>query len=165
MYYRLYPGVLLHLNFWSTPIYALWVRKDMALSHSRAFGRKMLRYNNTRQCFIKTKRLAAFLAKLAPQSVCRNAGDSKDQVHLHPTNTESRHQSRLHPCPARHPPQPVNLAEHNIRKSSICWPNIPIHIQLFPRRKLVMMMRIPSTTPILIQICWLMKVSTQSVVW
>jgi len=121
-------------------------------------------YKDTRQCFVKTKRPAAFLAKMAPQSIRRHAGDAKEQVHLHPTDAESRLQSRLHHCPARHPPQPVTLPEFNLLKSSICRPDIHIRIQLFPVRNLSMM-RIPSTIPILIQICWLMKVSTLSVVW
>jgi len=41
IYYRLHPGVLLPLNFWSTGIYAIWVRNDVALSHSCAFGRQL----------------------------------------------------------------------------------------------------------------------------
>jgi hypothetical protein len=41
MYYRLLPGVLLPLTFWSTAIYAIWVWNDVALSHSRAFGRQL----------------------------------------------------------------------------------------------------------------------------
>jgi len=38
MCYRLHPGVLLPLNFWSTAIHAIYVRDDVAISHSRAFG-------------------------------------------------------------------------------------------------------------------------------
>jgi len=39
-YHNLHPGALLHLNFWSTSIHIFWVRNDMALSHSCAFGRQ-----------------------------------------------------------------------------------------------------------------------------
>ena len=38
MYYRLHPGVVLPLNFWSTANHAIWERDDVALSHSCAFG-------------------------------------------------------------------------------------------------------------------------------
>jgi len=125
-----------------------------------------LRYNDTWQCFVGTKRPAAFLGKMAPQRIRRHAGDAKEQVHLHPLDAECALQSRLHIRPARHlpqPPQPVTLPELNILKLSICRPDIHIRIQLFPVRKFSMMMRIPSTIPIFIQICWLMKVGTLSV--
>jgi len=121
-------------------------------------------YKDTRQCFVKTKRLAAFLAKMAPQWIRRHAGDAKEQVHLHPTNTESRLQSRLHHCPSHHLPQPVTLPEFNLLKLSICLPDIRIPMQLFRVRNFSMM-RTLSTITNLIQICWLMKVSTLSVVW
>jgi len=123
-----------------------------------------LRYNDTRQCFVKTKRPAAFLAKIALQRIHRHATDAKEQVHLQPTNAESGLQSRLHHCPVRHPPQPVTLPEFNLLKLSICLPDIHIRMQVFPVRN-VLMMRIPSTILILIQICWLMKVSTLAVAW
>jgi len=126
--------------------------------------RWLLQYKDTRQCFVKTKHLAAFLAKMAPQRICRRSAGTKKLVHLHQTDAESRLQSRLHHCPARHPPQPVPLPEFNPLKSSICLPDIRIRIQLFPVRNFSMM-RIPRTIPILIQICWLMKVSSLSVVW
>ena len=57
------------------------------------------------------------------------------------------------PPPGRHPPQPVTRPERNLSKSSIRWPDIGICIQLFPTRNISMMIRIPSTIPILIQIC------------
>jgi len=41
MYYRLHPVVLLPLNFWSTAIYVIWERNDVALSHSCAFSRQL----------------------------------------------------------------------------------------------------------------------------
>ena len=41
---------------------------------------------------------------MAPQIIHRHAGDATEQVHLHPTYAESGPQSRLHHCPARHPP-------------------------------------------------------------
>jgi len=96
-----------------------------------------LRYKDTRQCFVKTKSPAAFLAKMAPQRIRRHTGDAKDQVHLDPPDAECGLQSRLHICPAchpPHPPQPVTLPELNLLGSSICWPHIRIRIQLFPVR-------------------------------
>jgi len=122
-----------------------------------------LRYQDTRQCFVITKRPAAFLGKMAPQRNCRHAGDAKEQVHLPPPDAECGLQSRLHLRPARHKPQPVTHAEPNCLKSSICRPGILIRRQLFRLRNCSKMMRIPSTIPILIQICWLMMVSTLSV--
>jgi len=127
-------------------------------------NRWRLQYKDTRQCFVKTKRPAPFHAKIAPQRIRRQAGDEKEQVHLHPTDAESGFHMRLHRCPARHPPQPVTLLKFNLLKSSICPPDIRIRRLLFPMRNFSMM-RNPSTIPILIQLCWLMKVCTLSVVW
>jgi len=127
-----------------------------------------LRYKDTCQCFVETKRPAAFLAKMAPQRIRRPGGDAKEQVHLHPPDSECRLQSRVPIRPARHPPHPpqaVTLLELNLVISSICRPDIRNRILLFPVGKFSMIMRIPSTIPILIQICWLMKVSTLSVAW
>jgi hypothetical protein len=42
MYYRLHAGGLLPLSFWLTIIHAIWVRDDVALSHSRAFRRQFM---------------------------------------------------------------------------------------------------------------------------
>jgi len=124
-----------------------------------------MRYKNTRQCFVTTKRLAASLAKMAPQRIRRHAGAAKEQVDLHQPDAESGFQSWLHLHSVRHPPQPVTLPELNLPKSWICRPDIWIRIHLFPVQNVSKMMRIPSKIPILIQICWLMKVSTLSVVW
>ena len=124
-----------------------------------------LRYKDTRQCFVKTNSLATFLAKMAPQRIRRHSGHTKEQVHLHPPDAESGHQSQLHLRQARHLPQPVTLPELNRQKSSICQPDIHIYIQLFPVKHFSMIMRIPSTIRISIQICWLMMVGTLSVVW
>jgi hypothetical protein len=41
MYYRFHLGVLLPLNFWSTAMYAIWVRNDVALSHFCAFEQQL----------------------------------------------------------------------------------------------------------------------------
>jgi len=92
------------------------------------------RYKDIRHWFVKTKCLAAFLAKMAPQGIRRHSGDTKEQVHLHPIDAESKLRSRLHHCPACHPPQLVRLPEFNHLKSSICPPDIRIRKQLFPVR-------------------------------
>jgi hypothetical protein len=84
--------------------------------------------------------------------MCRQAGDAKEQVNLHLTDAENRLQSRLCLCPACHPTQLVTILEINILKSSRCQPDILIGIQLSRVRNFFMMMRIPSTIPILIQI-------------
>jgi len=101
----------------------------------------------------QNQRPAASLAKMALQRIRRHAGHAKEHVHLHPADAESRFQSQLHLCQARHPPQPVTLPELNLLKSSMCRADIRIRIQLFPGRKISKMMRIPSTIPIFIQIC------------
>jgi len=75
-----------------------------------------LRYKDTQQCFVKTLRPAAFHAKMAPQRIRRHAGDAKEQVHLHPTDAESGLLSRLHHCPARHPPEWLTLLKFNLLK-------------------------------------------------
>jgi hypothetical protein len=103
--------------------------------------------------FRQNERSGYLLGKMAPQRIRRYVGDAKAQVHLHPTNAESGHHSRLHHCPARHSPQPVIIPEFYLPKSSICRPDICIHIQLFPGENVSIMMRILSTILILIQIC------------
>jgi len=85
-----------------------------------------LQYKDTRQCFVKSKHPAAFLANIAPLRIHRDAGDAKEQVHLHPTDAESRLPIRLHHCPACHPPQQVPPPDFNVRKSSICPQDIGI---------------------------------------
>jgi hypothetical protein len=102
---------------------------------------------------------------MAPQSLRRHGWDPKEQVHLSPREAEFGLQSRPQLHPAHHPPQLVTLLEFNCLKSSICRPDIRIRIEPFPVGIFSHMMRIPSTIPILIQICWLITVSTLSVVW
>jgi len=105
-----------------------------------------------------------------------HAGDAMVQVHLHPTDADSRLLSRLqswvHLCRKHQPPQPVTLPQHNISKSPICRPDMCIDIYLFPvlnDSTLIHLPRIASTIQILIQICCLMKehplVITLSAVW
>jgi len=42
MYYRFHPRVLLPFNFCSTAIHPIWVRDNVALSHSCTFGRQFM---------------------------------------------------------------------------------------------------------------------------
>jgi len=107
-----------------------------------------LRYKDTQECFFITKRPAAFLAKMATHRIRRHAGHPKEQVHLHPPDAESGFQSRLHLCPACHPPQQVTAPELNLLKSWIWQSDIHIPIQLFPVQNISKIMRIPSTIPI-----------------
>jgi hypothetical protein len=58
MYYRLYPGVLLPLNFWSTAIYATWVRNDVALSHSCSFALQLTACRSYPQFLVNIARLS-----------------------------------------------------------------------------------------------------------
>jgi hypothetical protein len=101
----------------------------------------MLRQNHTSGCLS---------CHMAPQRMRSHAGDAVEQVHFHPTDAERRLQCRLHFCPAPDPPQPITLPECKVLNSSICRLDIHISIQHFPVWNLSMMMRIPSTIPILI---------------
>jgi len=143
-------------------------KRRSGVSSCLGITRWRLRYKDTQQCFVTTNCPAAFHAKMAPQRIRWHAGDTKEQVHLHPPDAECGLLSRLHLRPAHHPPhppQPVTLPGLNLLKSSICQPDIRISIQLLPVGNFSKMMRIPSTIPILIQICLLMKVSTLFVAW
>ena len=122
-------------------------------------------YKDTRQCFVKTKRPAAFLAKMVRQRICRHSGHWKEQLHHRPPFAENGFHSRLHLCPARHPPLPVTLPELNLLISSISWQDIRIRIQLFRVRNFSKMISMLSRMPMMIQRCRLMKVNTLSVVW
>jgi len=112
--------------------------------------------------------------------ICRHAADAKELVYLRPTDADSRLQSQLqsqlqsrcHLYPENHWPQPVTLPVLNISKSSICRPDMFIHIHLCPVLNHLHSINLPmiaSTTHISIQICCLMKehplVSILSAVW
>ena len=127
---------------------------------------------NTRLYCVETTWPDAFLAKMALQCIPRHAGDSKEQVYLHPTNAESRLQSRRYLCPEHHPPQPETLPEFTMPKLLICRPDIRICIYIFPVLYLLLSMHLPRIArmiQILIEICLLMKeqplVSKLSAVW
>jgi len=147
-------------------------KRTSGLSSSLGITMWRLWKKNTRLCFLKTTRPDAFIAEMAPQRIRRHDGDPKDQSHLHPTNTDSRLLSWRHLCLQCHPRQLETIRELNIPKSSICRPDMCIHIHIFPVMKFSLLMHLPriaSKIPILIQICWLMKehplVSTLSAVW
>jgi len=115
---------------------------------------------------------------MAPQRIRRHAGDAQEQVHLYRNNADSRLQSwrhnwpECHLCPECHGHHPVTLPELNVPKSSICWPDICMHIPVHPPLNFLHLMHMPriaSMIQILIQICWLMMehplVCTLSAVW
>ena len=54
---RLHPGVLLHLNFWSAAIHTIWVRDDVALSHSHAFIRQFVACRSSHSCYVDRAQL------------------------------------------------------------------------------------------------------------
>jgi len=129
-------------------------------------------YKHTQLWFVKTTRPDAFLARMAPQRICRHTGNPKAQEHLHPIDADSQLRSWRHLCPACHPPQSVTILEHKVPKSSTCWRDTRIYIHIFAVLNVFILMHLPriaSRIQILIQICWLMKehpmVSTLSVVW
>ena len=124
-----------------------------------------LGYKDTRQCFIITKRPPTFLVSMALQRMRRHAGDVQQQVHLPTADADCGLQSRLHLHPTRHPPQQVTLPELDGPQLAICRLDTRIPIQVLLVRTFLKMIRILSTISILIQICWLMMVSTLSVVW
>jgi len=100
--------------------------------------------------------------QMAPQKIGRQPGDAKEQVHLHQTDTDSQLQSRPHLClewhlfMEHHPRHQVAIPGLKFPKSSICWPDMCIHILLNPALKmllLIQMPRIASTIQVWIQIC------------
>jgi len=113
-----------------------WLRNHAPRFEKRRCGvlsflrpkRWRLRYTDTWQCSVKTKRPAAFPAKMAPHRIRRHNGDAKEQVHLHPTDAESGLQRPLQHCRAHHPPQPITFPAFNVLKSTICLPDMRIGI-------------------------------------
>jgi hypothetical protein len=85
-------------------------------------------------------------------------------VLFHPRDEQNGLKSPLHLRSARHLPQLATPPGLNIMESSIGWPEILIRKQLFPVQNDLLMTRIPTTIPLLIQQWWLIKVSTLSVV-
>ena len=69
-----------------------------------------LRCNDTRGCFVKTTRPAAFLAEMAPPRICRHTGEAKEQVHLNLTDADSRLQSPRNLGPSRPPSLTANTS-------------------------------------------------------
>jgi hypothetical protein len=93
---------------------------------------------------------------MALQRFGRQPGDANQQVHLHPTDTDSKPHSRHYLCPNRHLPQSVTLLYLNITKTSICWLDRHIHMHLFPVLNVLLLMHLPgiaSTMQSVIQIC------------
>jgi len=82
----------------------------------------------------------------------RHDGDAKEQVHLHPTDTDRGR----HLYPKLHSPQLVTVPRLNMPKSLICRSDMHIHIQLFPVLELLLAMLLPrivSTIQIWILLC------------
>jgi len=119
-----------------------------------------LQYEDPWLCFSKTTWADSILAKMAPYRIRRHDGDTNDPAHLHPTDADIRLQNRCHLCPRCHPHKLVTIPLCNIPKSSICRPDMRIHIYLFPVLDFLLLKHLPriaSMIQILIQICWLMK--------
>jgi len=155
-------------NIWSRNLGLRSKKRECGVLSLRGIKRWRLRWKDTRLCFINTTHPDAFLAKIAPRRICRQAGDATEQVHLHPPYADSW----WHLCPAPHLPQWVTIPELKVPKWSICWPDMRIHIHLVPVQNFPILMHLPriaSTIQILIQIRWLMEehplVCTLSIVW
>jgi len=68
---------------------------------------------------------------MARQMIHRHDGQTQELVHLPRTDADSRLQKRRHLRPKCHLPQLVPVPELNGPKSSICRPDMSIHIQPF----------------------------------
>jgi len=127
--------------------WSIWWRNLAPRSEKRRRGelrfqginRWRRRWTDTWLCFVTTSRPDAFLPRVAPQRIHRQAGDPNEQVHLHPPDRDSRR----HLCPAHHPPRPVTNLQLYIPKSSFCWPDMRIRIQLFPWLNFWILMQLP----------------------
>jgi len=107
----------------------------------------------------QTTWMADFLPKLALQIIHQYARGAKAPVHIHPTNTDSRHQKQLNLSPECHLCYPVQIRELKLSNSTMCHLDMCIHILLFPSLKFSIWMhilRVASNTQMLIQICWVM---------
>jgi hypothetical protein len=76
----------------------------------------------------------AFLENIAPQRIPRHPGEIEAQVHIHPTDADSRLKSRRQLCSARHLRQPGKNPKLSVPKLSICRPDMhilihPLHVQ------------------------------------
>jgi hypothetical protein len=104
----------------------------------------------------QTTLMADVLPNLALQIIHRPAGGSKTPVHIHPTNTNSRHQKQLNLSLERHLHYPVLIRNLQISNSTTCHPDMYIHILLFLALKFSIWMnmsRVARTILILIRIC------------
>jgi len=131
-----------------------------------------LRSKDTRLCFGNTNQMAAFIVKMAQHLIPRHVGSAQVWLHLHQTDSDSRHQNWLHIRPECHLCHPATLWEPMLSTSKVCYPVICIYMLLFPALNFAILMNIPrivSVIKILIQICWLMKahplVCTLSALW
>jgi len=127
---------------------------------------------DTRLRFRKIEPIAAFPAILAQHRIPRHARGANAWVHLHRSNSDSRHQIRPHIRPGCRLCHLVWLRELMMPRSRVCHPDRCIYILLFPAFNFSILRHIPtiaSTIKILIQICWLMKqhplIITLSAVW
>jgi len=68
-----------------------------------------------RQCFVITKRPAAFIAKMAHKASA-DMLEMQRMVNRPPPNAECGLNGRLHLCQTHHPAQPVSLPERNCPK-------------------------------------------------
>jgi len=72
----------------------------------------------------------------------RHAGDKNEHVHLNPTDADSRLQSWHHLSPEHYPAQSVPITKLNIPKSTICRPDMCIHILPTPSLNLLLLMHV-----------------------
>jgi len=128
-------------------------------------------WKDTWRCFVNTTWMDALLAEMALRRICRHTGGAKNQLHLTPTISDSRHQNQRHLCLQFNLHHPVRERELRFPKSIICYPDMCIHTLLFPALNFSISMHMPriaSMIPISIQTCGLMKehplVSTLSAV-
>jgi len=140
-------------------------------------NRWRLRLKDTWVWFSENTWTAVMLAKTALRGIPRHTGGAKKRVLLHQSDVDIRHGIRRHHRLARnlrlerHLRHPVPSSAPNHCKPTICQPRMRIHLVLFSRLNLSILMHEPMraySLKILIQNCWLMTqhdvVSTLSAV-
>lgn len=128
-------------------------------------------FTDIRLYFFKTTRLDTILAKIRLQRIRWQAGDSRQQAHLHPTNKDTKHQSGHHLWRNSRQPQLVTIPELYIPTSTIRRADMHIHIHIVPMLNCLLLVHLPriaSMIQIVSQIYWLLMeyplVSTLSAV-
>jgi len=100
-----------------------------------------LRWKDTWLWFVRTTKMALFLARIAQQGIPRHAGGAKVRVLLNQPDWDIGHQIRRHLRPERHLRHLVPLRAPKDFKTTICQPQMRIHVFPFPSLNLSILMQ------------------------